>query len=88
MHPVEGHDEIQLSAQGRLVIPAALRRALGFQSGDKLIVYQEDGRLVLEKSSTIKRRLKQRFDHIPKGDSLADELISERRLEARREAGE
>ena len=61
IHPMEGHNEIQLSAQGRLV---------------------------LEKSSTIKRRLKQRFDHIPKGDSLADELISERRVEARREVGE
>ena len=83
---MEGHSEIHLSAQGRLVIPAALRRALGFQTGDKLIVYQEDGRLVLEKSSAIKRRLKQRFDHIPKDDSLVDELISERRLAARCEA--
>jgi len=88
MHPMEGHNEIQLSAQGRLVIPAALRRALGFQPGDKLIAYQEDGRLVLEKSSTIERRLKQRFDHIPEGERLADELIAERRAEARRETGE
>ena len=85
---MENHNEIQVSAQGRLVIPVALRRALGFQPGDKLIAYQEDGRLVLEKSTTIERRLKQRFDHIPQSESLVDELIAERRAEVHREAGE
>lgn len=85
---MEGHSEVQLSAQGRLVIPAALRRALGFQPGDKLIAYQQDGRLVLEKSSAIERRLRRRFEHVPKDESLADELIAERRAEARRESSE
>ena len=85
---MEDHREVQLSAQGRLVIPAALRRALGFQPGDKLIAYQQDGRLVLEKSSTIERRLRQRFMHIPNDESLADELVTERRAEAHRESSE
>jgi AbrB family looped-hinge helix DNA binding protein len=53
--------EIQLGSQGRLVIPASLRRSLGFESGDSLIAGMEDGRLVLEKTGTIKQRLKNRF---------------------------
>ena len=48
----------------------------------------EDGRLILEKPETIKRRLKARFTHLPPNTRLAEELIAERREEAKREAGE
>lgn len=80
--------EVQLGPQGRLVIPAALRRSLGFESGDNLIAHMEEGRLILEKAETIKQRLKTRFAHLPKTTSLADELIAERREETKRETGE
>ncbi len=79
------HDEVQLGAQGRLVIPAKLRKALGFKPGDRLIARLEDDRLVLEKASSVERRLRALFAHIPSDVSLADELIAERREEARRE---
>ncbi|MGH8520623.1 MAG: AbrB/MazE/SpoVT family DNA-binding domain-containing protein [Gammaproteobacteria bacterium] len=72
--------------QGRLVIPAALRRTLGFEPGDTLVAHLEEGRLVLEKPETIKRRLKARFARLPKGKSLAAELLAERRDEAKRES--
>lgn len=77
--------EVHLGNQGRLVIPVALRRALGFKAGDALIVRQENGCLVLEKPETIKLRLKSRFSHLPPDISLASELIAERREEVRRE---
>ncbi len=80
--------EVQLGPQGRLVIPARLRRSLGFESGDSLIARIEEGRLILEKAETIKRRLKSRFAHLPPTTSLAEELIAERREEAKREANE
>jgi AbrB family looped-hinge helix DNA binding protein len=80
--------EIQLGSQGRLVIPASLRRALGFNAGDRLVARLEEGRLILEKAETIKRRLKARFAKVSRDISLADELITERRDEARREASE
>jgi hypothetical protein len=48
----------------------------------------EDGRLILEKPETIKHRLKTRFAHLPRGKSLADELLAERREEAKQETGE
>ena len=80
--------EVQLDPQGRLVIPASLRRSLGFGSGDRLIARMEEGRLILEKTETIKQRLKNRFTHLPPNTSLGKELIAERREEAKREAGE
>jgi len=77
--------EVRLGAQGRVVIPAPLRRALGVDVGDRLLAHLEDDRLVLEKAESIKLRLKGRFSRIGKGVSLAAELIAERREEAKLE---
>ena len=41
--------EMTLNHQGRLVIPASLRKELGFESGDALVAHAENGRLVIEK---------------------------------------
>ena len=62
--------EVQLGPQGRLVIPAQLRRLLGFKPGDRLVARLEDGRLILEKRETIRRRLQDRFARLPAGESL------------------
>jgi AbrB family looped-hinge helix DNA binding protein len=80
--------EVYLGRQGRLVIPATLRRFLGFEEGDTLIARSEEGRLILEKQETIKRRLKARFSQLPQETSLANELIAERHEEAKREVKE
>ena len=77
--------EVQIGAQGRVVIPAALRKALNLTPGDRLIARQEGDSLVLERREGIERRLWAMFSHIPKEVSLVDELIAERRAEARRE---
>lgn len=82
------HAEVHLGRQGRLVIPAPLRRLLNLEAGDILIARLEKDRLVLEKQEAIKRRLKSRFSHLPKSTSLAAELLAERREEARREMGQ
>lgn len=78
--------EVRLGRQGRIVIPAALRETLGLHPGEALIATVDDGRLVLERRASVLARLRQRFQSIPTGVSLADELIQERRLEAQREA--
>ncbi|MFL6236362.1 MAG: AbrB/MazE/SpoVT family DNA-binding domain-containing protein [Thermoanaerobaculia bacterium] len=77
--------KVAIGPQGRLVVPAEIRRELGLVPGDTLIATVEDGRLVLQKRETVLRRLRQRFAHLPAGVSLADELISERRTESKRE---
>jgi AbrB family looped-hinge helix DNA binding protein len=77
--------ETHMGAQGRVVIPAELRRALDLKPGDRLIARQEGDRLVLERRDAAERRLLARFAKIPKEASLVDELIAERREAARRE---
>ena len=77
--------KVSVGPQGRLVIPSDIRRKLGIAPGDILVARVEDGRLVLEKREALLQRLRRRFAHIPPGVSLADELISERRAEPRRE---
>lgn len=80
--------EVRVGPQGRVVIPAEIRRILGLEPGATLIARIEDGRLVLEKRENILARLRSRFAQIPPEVSLADELIAERRESARREATE
>jgi AbrB family looped-hinge helix DNA binding protein len=78
--------KVPVGPQGRLVIPSEIRRQLGIAPGDVLIAVVEGERLVLEKREAVLQRLRRRFAHIPAGVSLADELISERRSESKREA--
>ncbi len=75
---------IRLGAQGRLVVPVALREALGFKAGDQLVVRVQDGRLVVESRESVVRRVQELFG--APGRNLVEELIAERRREAGREA--
>lgn len=81
-------NEVQLGAQGRLVIPAAMRKALHLKPGDRLVVRQVGESLVLERRETVVKRLQGLFAHIPDDVSLVDELIESRREEAAREMQE
>ncbi len=81
--------ELRIGPQGRVVIPAAIRKALGLEPGQIVVGHVEEGRLVLEPRDTVLRRVQARFaDAVPRDVSVAEELISERRQEARREAEE
>ncbi|HFQ14180.1 MAG TPA: AbrB/MazE/SpoVT family DNA-binding domain-containing protein [Gammaproteobacteria bacterium] len=75
-------NEVQIGAQGRVVIPAALRKALKLKPGDRLLARKVGESLVLERREAVERRLQARFSHIPRDVSLTDELIAERRAEA------
>ena len=62
-----------------------MRRILAIDQGDTLVARVEDGRIVLEKREQVLARVRGRFEKVPCEVSLANELISERREEARRE---
>jgi AbrB family looped-hinge helix DNA binding protein len=78
--------KVPLSPNGRIVIPAAIRQEMGFAAGDTLIMEVEHGVLRIESYAARIRRIQQEFAQYAKPGILAsDELIAERREEARRE---
>ncbi|MBI3975819.1 MAG: AbrB/MazE/SpoVT family DNA-binding domain-containing protein [Armatimonadetes bacterium] len=71
---------------GRLVIPAAYREALGLKEGDEVTLWLgEDELHVIPSDRVLKRAQALVRRYVPAGHSLVDELIAERRQEARRE---
>ncbi|MDD2748552.1 AbrB/MazE/SpoVT family DNA-binding domain-containing protein [Acidithiobacillus sp.] len=79
MIPSHEHVEVILGQQGRLVIPAVLRKDLGLTPGTTMVARIEDNRLILEKPDAIWARIEGRFSPVPSTVHLADELIAERR---------
>ena len=77
---------VPLNQNGRIVIPASYRKALGVKAGDKLVLEMEDDGLLI---TTMQRRLEraQRLvrKYVKPGVSLVDELIAERREAAKHE---
>ncbi|MDQ2745570.1 MAG: AbrB/MazE/SpoVT family DNA-binding domain-containing protein [Chloroflexota bacterium] len=77
---------VTLGDRGRLVLPAPLRRQLEFHPGDRLILSIEpEGTLRMISARAQARRLRGVFSGLAPGRSLVDELIAERRGDARRE---
>jgi AbrB family looped-hinge helix DNA binding protein len=79
----------RLNDNGRIVIPAAIRQEMGFAPGDTLLMDVEDGVLRIESYPARIRRIQKEIAQFAKPGILAsDELIAERREEARREEEE
>ena len=76
----------RVNQNGRVVIPASYRKALGIKAGDEVILRMEDGELRI---TTMKRRVERAQRRVRKyvkpSVSLVDELIAERREAAKRE---
>ena len=75
--------QMKMSDGGRVVIPIEIRQALDLKEGDAVLWELRDGEARI---STRAQRIRQAQalvrKHVPAGQSLADELIAERRAEA------
>lgn len=72
-----------LPDNGRVVLPAAYRNALGLKSGDRLLMRLEpDGIRITSASLSLRQTRALLRERLDAGRSLADELIAERRSES------
>jgi AbrB family looped-hinge helix DNA binding protein len=77
---------LRVNENGRVVLPAAFRKALNIRSGDQVLARLEDDEVRI---TTLKHRIERAQRHVRNfvkpGRSLADELIAERREAAKHE---
>lgn len=73
---------LTLGQQGRLVIPAEVRSALGLSTGEQLHLRIVGHSLVLERQQDAAAELRGLASGVPRTRSLVNELLHERRLAA------
>jgi AbrB family looped-hinge helix DNA binding protein len=74
---------------GRIVIPAEIRKEMSLNAGETVIMTLEDGVLKIESQQGRVRQVQQSLNRlIPAGRRLSSELIENRRAEARQEVEE
>jgi len=76
----------KLDKTGRLLIPSQIRRQLGLGGGSEVILSVDDGELrVYTRAEAVRKAQEFCRKLVRPGVSMVDELIAERREEARRE---
>lgn len=90
MVDVKRRETSVLSSEGRVVIPASIRKELGLEPGVTLTFRAENGRVVMSTRAAAIAELQRMFaaHPNPSGMLASEELIAERRREAAIEAGE
>ena len=82
-------EHVKLAADGRLILPAALRHALGVRPGDTLVIDCDGDSLLVRPFEAVIRETQDYFRQFTTSDvSQVDALIADRRDEAAREPRE
>jgi AbrB family looped-hinge helix DNA binding protein len=77
--------QTRMSKEGRVLIPASVREELGLNVNEPLALYVQDGEVRIVSRVHAVRQLQQRMAKYKKsGESVVDELLKERREEAKR----
>jgi len=79
-------DHVTMGANGRMIIPAAIRNRIGMPQGGSFVIHVENGEVRLEPIAHAIARVQALVrDYVPRDVSLAGELSDDRRHEAERE---
>lgn len=77
---------VKLSREGRVLIPAEVRAAMGLSEGTHLSLAVQDGEIRLfDRVQALRRARGIARKYKKPGESVVDELVRERRVEAGRE---
>ncbi len=77
---------VRINENGRVVIPAAFRKALGIEAGDEVVLSIRDDELrITTQQRRIQRARRRARQYVKSGTSLVDELLAERREAAKNE---
>ncbi len=73
----------KLNINGRVVIPASIRQALGLEPGEEILLFVENDELRMTSARKRAERAQKLYQkYVGEGVGLVDELISDRRKEA------
>ena len=78
---------VNVADRGRIVLPAEIREKLRIRDGDRVaLILEDDGTVSLKTQDVAINNLRGMFKHLAKpGRRASDELIAERRREAKRD---
>jgi len=77
---------VRVSHNGRVVIPASFRKALGIKVGDEVLLRIQDDELwITTQQRRIQRAQRRARRYLKPDTSLVDELLAERREAAKNE---
>ena len=79
---------VKVSASGRLHLPAEVRKALGLKGPGHVVITVTDGHATLSTMENLARIRALARPYAPKDRLASEELIAERREEAKREKAE
>jgi AbrB family looped-hinge helix DNA binding protein len=82
------HTRLKIDSAGRIVIPAEMRAAMMVRPGETVVARVVDGEFRIVSPAVALKRVQafaRKWKAENPGESVVDELISERREEARRE---
>ena len=78
--------KLKMPENGRVVIPADFRKALGVTKGGEIILqWEEDGVRITTMKQNVERAQRHARKYAKPGVSMVDEFIAERREAAKRE---
>ena len=79
--------QARINPNGRIVIPAVIRKGMGLELGDDVLMSLEDGILLIQPQNARARRVPESRRQLVAADRvIPNELIAERREEAPPEA--